>query len=100
MGVMSYTDLRDFHAEYSIRIMGFTVNIEKLGGGTVGESYEGTWRYIVTDPGGQEVARGQDLRTGTPHTHRAAVIALVDFLADDGRMPDDAPFHASLDADE
>ncbi|MFE6739848.1 hypothetical protein [Streptomyces tubercidicus] len=47
------------------------VQIEKLGGGTVGESYTGTWRYIVSRAG-QEIQRGQDLECGTPWTHTEA----------------------------
>lgn len=66
---MSYTDLRDFEAEYSFPgDNGIVVKIEKLGGGTVGKKYVGIWRYIVTCKG-QEVARGQDYSTGTAKSH-------------------------------
>lgn len=66
---MSYTDLRDFAAEYTADVDGLSVAIEKLGGGTVGQKYTGTWRYVVTNAAGIEVARGQDCETGMPHTH-------------------------------
>lgn len=67
---MSYTDLRDFEAEYTyVSDTGLTVQVEKLGGGTVGREYTGTWRYVVTDASGTELGRGQDLTTGMPHTH-------------------------------
>lgn len=69
---MSYTDLRDFTCEYSGIVGDVTVQIEKLGGGTVGESYTGTWRYIVTRRSGKEIQRGQDLESGTPWTHAQA----------------------------
>lgn len=67
---MSYTDLRDFTAEHThTDDNGLTVQVEKLGGGTVGREYTGTWRYIATDSDGNEVARGQDCDTGMPHSH-------------------------------
>lgn len=74
---MSYTDLRDFESELTATLDdGLTVSIEKLGGGTLGHSYTGTWRYIVTDSDGDEVGRGQDLETGMPKTH-AEVVNIV-----------------------
>jgi hypothetical protein len=84
---MSYTDLRDFAPEYTAS--GFwqgesvRIELEKLGGGTVGRAYEGTWRYVVTDAAGDEIARGQDLHTGTPKTHAEAALILADFLTSD-----------------
>jgi hypothetical protein len=83
---MSYTDLRDFEPEYAVRIIGqgIRIQLEKLGGGTVGRAYQGTWRYVVTDVHtGDEVARGQDLHTGTPKTHAEAALILADFLTSD-----------------
>jgi hypothetical protein len=59
---------------------GWTVEIDKLGGGTVGKSYEGHWIYEVTDAAGNHVASGGDLRTGTPKTHAQAARILLDFL--------------------
>lgn len=67
---MSYTDLRDFSCEYTGIVGDVTVQIEKLGGGTLGETYSGTWRYIVTrSETGEEIRRAQDCETGMPHTH-------------------------------
>lgn len=67
---MSYTDLRDFAAEFeSSDDSGRTIRVEKLGGGTVGEEYAGIWRYVITDHDGNEIARGQDFTTSMPHTH-------------------------------
>lgn len=81
---MSYTDLRDFSAEYSYESPdGLTVKVEKLGGGMVGGSYAGTWRYIVTDADGSEVARGQDCETGMPHTHAEAAETIAEYFADE-----------------
>lgn len=67
---MSYTDLRDFEAEFEMFTDGgLFVQVEKLGGGTVGREYSGTWRYVVSNADGVEIARAQDCETGMPHTH-------------------------------
>lgn len=78
---MSYTDLRDFEQEYA-RTMpnGIVVQVEKLGGGTVGKAYTGTWRYIVLNPDGSEAARGQDMETGMPHTHKQAARVIAEYF--------------------
>lgn len=65
---MSYSDLRDFEPEYTAEIDGATVEIEKLGGGTLGREYVGTWRYRYTFSDGR-VEKGQDCETRMPHTH-------------------------------
>jgi hypothetical protein len=70
---MSYTDLRNFSCEYSAIVGDVTVQVEKLGGGTVGKAYTGVWRYIVTRSGGsEEIRRGQDVESGSPWTHAEA----------------------------
>lgn len=79
---MSYTDLRDFAAEYTYQAdSGLTVQVEKLGGGTVGEKYVGLWRYIVTDSKGAELGRGQDMESGLPHGHRSAARIVAEYFA-------------------
>lgn len=78
---MSYTDLRDFEEEYThVDDYGQTFKLEKLGGGTLGKSYAGTWRYLVTDDKGNEIARGQDFETGMPHTHKEAACELATYF--------------------
>ncbi|WP_019629665.1 hypothetical protein [Actinomadura atramentaria] len=81
---MSYTDLRDFEAEAVFEPGdGIRIEIEKLGGGTPGEAYDGTWRYIVTNThahGAGEVMRGQDLETGMPITHAQAAAIVAGWL--------------------
>lgn len=82
---MSYTDLRDFAEEFKTTTDdGLTVQIEKLGGGTVGKAYTGTWRYIVTNESGVEVARGQNFETGMPHTHAEVAVMVSDEFAPTG----------------
>lgn len=87
---MSYTDLRDFCPEviypvgplYETGTSPIQIEIEKLGGGTLGKAYTGRWRWqvrvsdVVTE-------YGQDLDIPTPHTHLQAAIALADFLTAD-----------------
>lgn len=55
-----------------------TVHVDKLGGGTLGRAYDGSWRYIVTDAAGTELGRGQDFTTGTPKTHAEAAELIAD----------------------
>lgn len=57
------------------------VRVAKAGGGTEGRAYDGTWYYRVTFVGSQAVLlQGDDLRTGTPKTHRQVVRLILDFL--------------------
>lgn len=57
------------------------IRVAKTGGGTPGRAYEGAWFYRVTHVGLSHVlAEGDDLRTGTPKTHRQVVEILLDFL--------------------
>lgn len=84
---MSYTDLRDFNCEYREVFEGehngrpeaFVVEIEKMGGGTVGEKYAGEyWRYVARFSDGVKIAQGQDLLMGSPATHQDAAQAVFD----------------------
>lgn len=75
---MYYTDMRDFEPEYTTEIDGLTVEISKVGGGTVGEQYEGRWIYHVTR-GDKIIMFGNDLYTGTPKTHAQAAQLVYDF---------------------
>lgn len=85
---MSYSDLRDFDAEYIVRLADgetgyeYWVEIEKLGGGTIGEMYVGIWRYMifhsVSDPDSL-IVKGQDLHSGTPINHLEAARSALDF---------------------
>lgn len=47
------------------------VEISKVGGGTPGRRYQGTWSYRITDKG-RVVAEGDDLTISTPKTHEEA----------------------------
>lgn len=80
---MSHTDLSDFSPEfaYSDPYSDRWVILEKLGGGTVGESYSGTWRYIVVDSvTREELARGQNYTSRMPHTHKWVAEDIADIF--------------------
>lgn len=85
---MSYTDLRDFTVEYiaivedSNQAHKYTVQIEKMGGGTFGQKYSGTWRYIVWK-NGQEIGKGQDFESGAALSHREAAEQILSFFTDE-----------------
>lgn len=81
---MAYTDLRDFEQEYEHTDpdTGLHVQLEKLGGGTLGRTYTGNWRYIITTADGIELARGQDLTTPLPRTHAQAAVIALDYFTD------------------
>lgn len=82
---MSYTDGRDFEPEYTAMVdnMRVVIEVEKLGGGTLGRAYAGTWRYRVTyRESGAEIF-GQDLHTGTPKYHSQIPGIVWDFLNSD-----------------
>jgi hypothetical protein len=66
----SYTD----HEECT----GLTVRIAKVGGGTLGKSYDGSWEFEVLNHSG-EVIQKSYLNTGTPMTHAEAARTVISF---------------------
>lgn len=81
---MSDSDLEDFEPEasFSFYAEGIYVELEKAGGGTIGNAYTGAWRYKVyridkkNGNNKTEIERGQDLVTHIPKTHQSAAIEL------------------------
>jgi len=71
------------------------VEVEKFGGGTVGERYEGLWIYTVSVDG-EVKAWGKDFRTGIAHTHKY-VAKMVATMYAEGSIQDmdPGPFHVS-----
>jgi hypothetical protein len=71
--------------EHCKRCGPFAVYVSKVGGGTLGRSYEGAWHYQIVDyrdgspTWGLIVTRGSDLNTGTPATHAEAAEIVADF---------------------
>lgn len=65
--------------EYKATIGGLTVLVNKVGGGTLGRAYAGTWIVWVTN-GSVWVVDGEELRTGTPKTHAEAAVIAADMI--------------------
>jgi len=68
-----------FEPEYMMVTDGVRVEVEKVGGGTVGRAYEGTWRYYAHEDS-VLLGCGNDFYSRTPLTHREAARAVLDFL--------------------
>lgn len=66
--------------EYVLDYPPFHVGISKIGGGTVGKAYEGSWEYTFANYISNEYKSGDDLVTGTPKTHQEAAHILIDFI--------------------
>lgn len=69
----------DFDPEYMMVSDGVRVEVEKVGGGTVGTAYDGYWRYAVHEDA-TPLGCGNDFYTGTPVTHRKAARAILDIV--------------------
>jgi|SRR5690242_116763 len=69
----------DFNPEYMMVTDGVRVEVEKIGGGTVGKAYEGTWRYCAHEDS-VLLGCGDDFYSGTPMTHRQVARVVLDFL--------------------
>ncbi len=66
-------------AEYTKEIDGLRVQVDKVGGGTVGKAYEGRWSVTV-DAGPVMMYGNEDLITGTPKTHAQVAKFAADFV--------------------
>lgn len=62
------------------------VDVYKVGGGTLGESYSGDWGYRVRRGGRVEIS-GEDLRTGMPRDHRQTARLVLGFIDDPTERP-------------
>jgi hypothetical protein len=68
-------------AEYSAMIYGWLVTVDKDGGGTLGQAYEGDWTVSVMN-GPVFVLDGETLRTGMPKTHDEVAYLAYEFAVD------------------
>lgn len=57
-----------------------TIRVSKVGGGTQGRRYAGSWHYQAEGPDGAIVAAGSDLHTGTPKSHHEAALEVAWFI--------------------
>jgi hypothetical protein len=76
---MVYPDMRGFTSEFTYVAESRKVEVEKLGGGVLGKTYEGKWRYKVYDLKGELLAEGRDMYSERPVSHREMALAVLDF---------------------
>lgn len=69
-------------AEYTTRIDGLRVRVDKVGGGTLGKSYEGRWSVTVEN-GPVYVYDNDELTTGTPKTHAEVAGMAAEFASEE-----------------
>lgn len=60
----------------------FSVSVTKVGGGTLGQTYDGEWTVTVLRDG-VTVCDQEVMRTGTPKTHHEIAEMAVDFATAD-----------------
>lgn len=68
-------------AEYATVIDGFSVTVDKDGGGTLGREYDGTWTVTVKN-GDVFVLDNDEIRTGTPKTHAQVAQIAYEFASE------------------
>lgn len=69
-------DAHEYYGEIYVNYHHYYVAVMKVGGGTRGRRYDGSWLYTIVDTrNGQELSRGQ-LDSDVPMTHEemAAVV--------------------------
>lgn len=72
-------------SEYSVEVpkltdrdVDYTISVDKIGGGTLGSSYEGTWSVVLWRAGWS--FESEHINTGTPKTHEQVAKIYADFL--------------------
>lgn len=65
-------------AEYTTHIDGLRVQVDKVGGGTLGRAYEGRWSVTVQS-GPIYVYDNDELTTGMPKTHAQVAEMAAEF---------------------
>jgi hypothetical protein len=65
-------------SEYASTIHGLRVEVNKVGGGTLGRAYDGEW-FVTVLNGPHYIFDNANLHTGTPKTHREVAEMAVDF---------------------
>lgn len=67
-------------AEYTRHADDLLITVDKVGGGTYGREYEGSWEVTVSLSG--TVVLDDVINTGTPKTHREVADIALDFIDD------------------
>lgn len=69
-------------AEYTTTVDGMRVQVDKVGGGTVGRAYEGRWSVTVHN-GPVLAYDSEELTTGAPKTHAQVAFIAAEFAGAD-----------------
>lgn len=76
---MAFKSWRDVEYRHPVPERHLTIQIAKVGGGSIGRRYDGRWEYAVLRSG-VVLIDGDDFTTPTPKTHREAAVELLEFL--------------------
>lgn len=70
--------------EYTETINGVWITVDKIGGGTLGRSYDGDWTVSAgfTDFEGERIYDAETLRTGTAKSHKQVAKITATYVAD------------------
>lgn len=84
MNDFTFITVGDTGAEWSGKHVdtGYTVSVDKAGGGTVGHVYEGLW-YITARAECGTVVESESLYTDTPETHQEAACIAMDMCREE-----------------
>jgi hypothetical protein len=69
--------------EYDTYIYGYRVEVDKVGGGTLGRKYDGNW-IVSVESGGTFLYDNEILHTETPKTHEEVAYLAADFASERG----------------
>lgn len=71
----------DFDPEYTlVTLEGQRVSVEKTGGGTVGRSYSGYWRFVALDSDGGLIGCGNHYHTSLARKHADVAVDVLCLL--------------------
>lgn len=71
-------DDEDFEYVQDFNDDGYIVYVSKVGGGTLGRSYEGAWLYRIADKWG-DWFDDDVMHTGTPWQHSTVAAAVLEY---------------------
>jgi hypothetical protein len=65
--------------EYKVEmpLEGITIEIEKVGGGTIGRKHDGLWKWYY---GGPDYSDGGETQMGIPRTHAEVAQLIYDYF--------------------
>lgn len=81
--------------EMTVHMGGLDLELYKVGGGTVGRAYEGTWDFCLRTSRGQ-VVYTETLATGTRKTHQQAAMIMVVMVVEGSELGDMSELDLSI----